>query len=112
MRGPGLDTIHSALRLTAFDLPVDDSDLARACLLGAEVLGIQDPIGALDSVGCSSFIPRICTPGAPSLNLSLLVPSSRSGFRWWGLGLCTDGVENEGAHVRSRVTTDRGLGNK
>ncbi|EJT47757.1 F5/8 type C domain protein [Trichosporon asahii var. asahii CBS 2479] len=44
MRGPGLDTIHSALRLTAFDLPVDDSDLARACLLGAEVLGIQDPI--------------------------------------------------------------------
>lgn len=43
MSGPtsDLDNIHHSLRATAFDLP----SFARDCLLGAEVLGIQDPIG-------------------------------------------------------------------
>lgn len=68
MRGPGLNTIHSALRSTAFEFYNDhDEDLARDCLLGAEVLGIQDPIGMCGgSAGCSDLLPSIRTLGAAS----------------------------------------------
>lgn len=74
--GPSLDTIHSALRSTAFDLPVhhDERDLARACLLGAEVLGIQDPIGA-----CGSCTPARVVLFFASLSRPLVPARASSG---------------------------------
>lgn len=108
MRGPGLDTIHSALRSTAFDLYNDhDEDLARDCLLGAEVLGIQDPIGAFCNWGSVSCSQLSLTPlpllDIRTLDCPLLVPSSPLGLVI-APGRRTDGMENEGAHVRSRAT--------
>lgn len=83
--GPSLDTIHSALRSTAFDLPVhhDERDLARACLLGAEVLGIQDPIGVCGS--CMSgllFFASSNRPLIPARASSDQCPVHRRNATW------------------------------